>query len=75
MPLLPDEFLQRDVNEINAAIDQYNLFLKRLDELKHASVMSEANYTPQLFSPLLLIFGLAIRFRKTAAETRLDKHK
>jgi hypothetical protein len=75
LPIFPDELLQNNAQDINTAISNYNHSLKRLKQLEKNSSISDVNFTLQLFSPLLLILGLAIRFSKTAAEIRLERKK
>jgi hypothetical protein len=57
---------------INNAIEVYNESLTGIINLKEEVRENELFFVLRLFSPLLIVVGLAVRFLKTAGEIRLE---
>ena len=74
VPVFKDEFLKYRTEDIERTIKDYNQSIGELVVLKRESYIGNFAFLIQLFSPLLLIIGLAIRFSKTTAEIRLEKN-
>lgn len=72
IPHVKDDILEDYTSQFSVYVNEYNKKVITIRELEIKSKESEISKAIQLFSPLLLIIGLSIRFSKTAAEIRLN---